>query len=138
MAEPKTQKTSEKPADFIKKISNEETRKDCSALIKIMKEVTGKAPAMWGPSIVGFGSYALTYASGKTAEWPLIGFSPRKQNLTLYVSHRQTDKATFKKLGRHKVSGSCLHIKKLSDVDLDVLKKVIANGYAGMRKKYPK
>src|SRR5262245_20517895 len=124
MAEAKTRPTKQRVTDFIKGV-DEERRKDCTTLVRIMKDVSGAPATMWGSSIVGFRRYELTYASGRTADWPIIGFSPRKQDLTLYVG-RGVDGTLLKALGKHKLSGGCLHIKRLADVDLGVLEKVVS------------
>ena len=126
MAELKTQKTKASVAAFLNAIEDDQMRKDCKAVAKLMQEVTGEKPAMWGTSIVGFGSleYTNTKAGG---EWPLTGFSPRKQNLTMYImpgfaKHQEL----LAKLGKHSTGQSCLYVKRLSDVDLPTLKKLIA------------
>ena len=124
MAESKTRPTKQSVASFIKGV-DEERRKDCTTLVRIMKDASGAPATMWGTSIVGFGSYELKYASGRTADWPIIGFSPRKRDLTLYVG-RGVDGTLLKALGKHKLSGVCLYIKRLSDVDLAVLEKVVS------------
>jgi hypothetical protein len=95
--------------------------------VKLMTKAAGAKGAMYGRSIVGFGTQTITYAGGRTGEWPLVAFSPRKADLTLYVSARNAPKPLLKRLGAHKVSGSCLHIKRLSDVDLDVLGRLITD-----------
>ena len=126
MAEPKTQPTKQSVDSFIKKIPDPQTREDCFTIARLMKEATRAEPCMWGSSIVGFGIIQYKYAGGREADWPLIGFSPRKQNLTLYVmSGPDSHAELLHKLGKHKVSGSCLHIKRLADVDLPTLKKLI-------------
>jgi Domain of unknown function (DU1801) len=124
VAEAKTRPTKQSVAAFIKGV-DEDRRKDCTALVRIMQEASGAPATMWGTTIVGFGSYELKYASGRTADWPVIGFAPRKQDLTLYVG-RQVDDNLRSALGKHKMSGGCLHIKRLTDVDLNVLKKVVS------------
>jgi hypothetical protein len=91
-----------------------------------MEEATGSKPTMWGSAIVGFGSQHYKYASGREGDWPVIGFSPRKQNLTLYIMSGFDGQAELlKKLGKHTTGGSCLYIKRLSDIDLSTLKKLI-------------
>jgi hypothetical protein len=100
-----------------------------------MKDVSGARATMWGTSIVGFGTYELKYANGRTADWPIIGFSPRKQDLTLYVG-RGVDGALLKALGKHKLSGGCLYIKRLSDVDLAVLEKVVSASVKETRRRH--
>jgi Domain of unknown function (DU1801) len=126
MAEAKTKPTGESVTDFIKRLDGDERRKDCAALVRLMKQVSGAPAKMYGPSIIGFGSQTIQYANGKTGAWPIVAFSPRKQDLTLYVAASKAPKALLGKLGKHKVSGGCLHIKRLSDVDLDVLTTVVS------------
>lgn len=124
MAEAKTRPTTQSVAAFIKGV-DEDRRKDCTTLVRIMKEVVGAPATMWGTNIVGFGTHEVKYANGSVADWPIIGFSPRKQDLTLYVGRDQSD-TLLSALGKHKMSGGCLHIKRLSDVDLAVLKKLVS------------
>jgi Domain of unknown function (DU1801) len=124
VAEAKTRPTKQSVAAFIKGV-DEDRRKDCTTLVRIMKEASGAPATMWGTSIVGFGTYQLTYADGRVADWPIAAFSPRKQDLTLYIG-RGVDGKLLKALGKHKMSGGCLHIKRLSDVDLTVLEKVVS------------
>jgi hypothetical protein len=126
MAELKTKKTKASVAAFLDQISDEQRRKDCQRILKIMKEATGEQPRMWGSSIVGFGTYRYRYASGHGGEWPIIGFSPRKNDLTLYIMPGFADYTELMaKLGKHKTGKSCLYIKKLDDIELPVLKKLI-------------
>ena len=126
-AELKTRKTKVNPKDFLNTITDEQQRKDSFQIMEMMQRVTGDKPEMWGPNIVGFGCVPLKYASGRELDWPKTGFSPRKQALTLYVLNQsKAQAALLKKLGKHKTGKVCLYIKKLSDVDADVLKKVIA------------
>jgi len=134
VAETKTRRTKESVASFIKGV-DEERRKDCTTLVRIMKDVSGAPATMWGTSIVGFGTYELKYADGRTADWPIIGFSPRKQDLTLYVG-RGVDGTLLKALGKHKLSGGCLYIKRLSDVDLAVLEKVVSASVKETRRRH--
>jgi hypothetical protein len=127
MAELKTRPTKASVEKFIKRVPDAQQREDCFTILKLMSEATGEPPKMWGPSIIGFGTYHYKYATGREGDMPIIGFSPRKQNLTLYVLwygfEEQAD--LFKKLGKHTTSKSCLYIKRLSDVDLPTLKKII-------------
>ncbi len=133
MAEAKTKRTEESVADFIERVADERRRKDCVAVMKIMKEATGVEPKMWGRSIVGFGSYTYHYGSGRGGEWPIIGFSPRKSDLTLYIMPGvDAFAALMAKLGKYKTGKSCLYIKKLDDIDLAVLKKIIAQSVKKM------
>ena len=126
MAEAKTKPTTQTVKDFISKLPDKQTRDDCAIIVKLMEEATKQKGVVWGPSIVGFGMTTIKYAGGREADWPLIAFSPRKQSLTLYVSASDPSKADLlANLGKHKVSGVCLHIKRLSDVDLPTLKKLI-------------
>lgn len=126
MAEPKTKPTKQSIASFFKSLPDPQLRQDCLTITKLMEEATGSKPRMWGPAIVGFGSQHYKYASGREGDWPVIGFSPRKQNLTLYIMSGFDGQAELlKKLGKHTATGSCLYIKRLSDVDLPTLKKLI-------------
>ena len=122
----KTKPTNESVKDFLNKISDEERRADCFAVAKIMEEITGEKPTMWGPSIVGFGSYHYKYASGREGDWPMTGFSPRKKDLTVYLMMgfaKHTE--LIEKLGKHSGAQSCLYIKRLSDIHVPTLKKLI-------------
>jgi len=126
MAELKTQKTRASVAKFLASIEDEKRRKDSRAVLKMMKEITGDKPEMWGPAIIGFGSYHYTYASGREGDWFLTGFSPRKQALTLYImSGFSKYDALLKKLGKFKTGKACLYIKKLEDVHLPTLEELI-------------
>jgi hypothetical protein len=138
MAELKTQKTKASVTEFIKSVPDEKKRKDSEVLLKLFKQVTGEKPAMWGSSIIGFGSYHYkSERSRQEGDWPLTGFSPRKQNLTLYImSGFKNHTDLLKKLGKHKTSVGCLYINKLEDVDLTILKKIIELGFNEMKKIY--
>ena len=126
MAELKTKQTNQSVQKFLNDIPDPAKRKDCKTVAAMMTEISGYKPKMWGPSIVGFGSYHYKYASGQEGDWPLICFSPRKQNLTLYVlSGSDEENELLKKLGKHTTGKSCLYIKQLSDVDLPTLKTLI-------------
>jgi hypothetical protein len=126
VAEAKTKPTNQSVVSFIKKIPDPQTREDCFAIAKLMKEATRSEPRMWGSAIVGFGTQHYKYASGREGDWPLIGFSPRKQNLPLYImSGFDSHTELLKKLGKHSVSKGCLYIKRLADIDLPTLKKLI-------------
>jgi len=134
-AELKTKVNDASVTDFLNSVAEEQKRKDSSEILKIMKQVTKEEPKMWGSSIVGFGSYHYKGASGREGDWLLTGFSPRKQNLTLYLmGGLNTHTDLLKKLGKHKTSVGCLYIKKLSDVDVSVLKKLIAESLKVMKK----
>ena len=140
MAELKTKKTTASVEVFLEKISSEEKRKDAFELLKIFKEVTGENPSMWGESIVGFGLYHYKSEKSKQeGDWPRVGFSPRKDNLTIYLMAGVKGHVDLlEKLGKHKTSsGSCLYIKRLSDIDLGILKKLILSNLKEMEKRYP-
>src|SRR6185503_13670747 len=126
MAEAKTKPTTQSVKDFISKLPDQQTRDDCTIIAKLIEEATKQKGVMWGTSIVGYGTTTIKYAGGREADWPMIAFSPRKQSLTLYINPSDPNKADLlSKLGKHKVSGVCLHIKRLSDVDVPTLKKLI-------------
>ena len=132
MAEPKTQKTKASVTQFIAAVDDDTRRKDAKAVDKLMREISGEKPAMWGPSIIGYGEY-----QSPTGPWPRLGFSPRKANLVLYIMDGYDDEPLMKQLGKHKTGRSCLYINKLADVDEDVLRKIVAKGWKAMAKKYP-
>jgi hypothetical protein len=125
MAEAKTKPTKQSVEKFIKSVPDAQAREDCATIAKLMQEATRSEPQMWGSNIVGFGLRQVQYAGGRTGDWPIIGFSPRKQNLTLYVGAGLQDPVLMTKLGKHTTGKGCLYIKRLSDVDLPTLKKVI-------------
>jgi len=126
MAELKTKPTKESVTEFLNKIPDPERRADCFAVAKMMEEITGEKPTMWGPSIVGFGSYHYKYASGREGDWPKAAFSPRKKDLTLYLMMGYTKHTELiEKLGKHSGGKSCLYIKRLSDIHVPTLKKLI-------------
>ena len=134
MAEPKTKPTAESVEKFLSNIADEPRRRDCFRVLEIMKAVTKVEPAMWGTSIVGFGRYNYKYESGTKGEWFLVGFSPRKQDLTLYLmSGLDRYKDLLTKLGKHKTGRACLYIKKLEDVDLSTLKTLIKQSVADIK-----
>ena len=136
MAENKTKATEASVTDFIDSLS-EPRRSDAQALVKLMQSVSRQKPRMWGPSIVGFGSCHYRYDSGREGDMPLICFSPRKSGNVVY-NMGSADKALLNKLGKHVLSGSCLHIKKLSDVDPAVLKTMVENSHAQMLAQHSK
>ena len=126
MAEPKTSKNKASVAKFLNAIEDPQKRKDAKAVDKLMREVTGEKPAMWGESIVGYGTYRMRYANGKEADWMLTGFSPRKQNLSLYImSGFKGQSSLLKKIGKHKTGKACLYVNKLEDIDMDVLRELV-------------
>ncbi len=121
--------------DFINKVPDETKRKDSFTLLDMFKKITDEKPKMWGTSIIGFGQYHYkSEKSRQEGDWPLTGFSPRKQNLTLYIMPGFGDyQELLKKLGKHKTSVSCLYINKLADVDMGVLQKLIRESYKAMK-----
>lgn len=133
-AELKT-KVNEASVDAFIDQQSEAVAKDCRMIIKLMKKATGEDPKMWGASIVGFGRYAYEGASGRSGEWMITGFSPRKTNLTIYIMMGfEKEAALMKKLGKHTTGKSCLYIKKLADIDLKALEELIAKGVKSMAK----
>lgn len=126
----KTQATKANATEFVSTIADAGARADAEALLTLMRKVTGQEPVMWGPSMVGFGRYSYTYASGRGGDWFAVGFSPRKANLTLYlIGGLDRHAALLDKLGRHTTAKSCLYVKRLSDVDPEVLEALIAAAY---------
>ena len=139
MAEPKTKATKASVREFLNKVEPEEKRQDSFTLLEMFEQITGEKAVMWGDSIVGFGQYHYkSERSRQEGDWMLVGFSPRKQNLTLYVLHGNQGNPALEKLGKHKTSGSgmggCLYINRLSDVDQKVLRKLIENSFRHMKK----
>lgn len=134
MAEPKTRPTKSSVAAFLAKVADPVRRADCRAVADLMEKATGEAPTMWGTDIVGFGRYRQNYASGSSAEWPIIAFSPRKTDLTLYIMPGLLDDfpELAAKLGKFKTGKTCLYLKRLSDVDTKVLEQVIRKSVAAM------
>lgn len=125
MAENKTKATSAKVEDFISGIADAGQRADAQALVKLMQQVTRQQPKMWGPSIIGFGSYHYKYASGREGDMPLTAFSPRKAALTLYLGGLDAKADLLDRLGKYKTGKGCLYVKRLADVDMTVLKELV-------------
>jgi len=126
MADLKTKQTNDSVTAFLNKVEDAQKRKDCFAISEMMQKATGLAPAMWGTSIVGFGSYHYKYESGHEGDMCVIGFSPRKQNIALYIPggiHKYDD--LLENLGKHKTGKGCLYIKKLSDINTDILEIIL-------------
>lgn len=137
MAELKTKKNSASVAAFLNKIDDKQKRSDAKKVAALMRKVTGSKAKMWGTSIVGFGNYHYNYASGREGDFMLTGFSPRKQNLTLYImAGFDGFDSLMSRLGKHKTGKSCLYIKRLEDIDLVVLESLISRSVKNMRKKY--
>jgi len=137
MAELKTKPTAASVEEFISNINDDSRRHDCQVILQLMQEVTGMQPKLWGNSIVGFGSYHYRYASGREGDWFLAGFSPRKHDLTIYImSGFERYNELLSGLGRFKTGKSCLYIKRLEDIDLDLLKQLITASVAYMKQQY--
>ncbi|HYL36066.1 MAG TPA: DUF1801 domain-containing protein [Bryobacteraceae bacterium] len=137
MADNKTKPTKLSVTAFLDAVADPAKRADAKALIKLMQSATGEKPRMWGPSIIGFGSYHYRYDSGREGDMPLIGFSPRKAAIVLYLMTSSGDSpALLAKLGKHTTGKSCLYIKKLADVDQKVLQALIDKSIAAMRVRY--
>lgn len=134
MSELKTKRTRDSVKAFLDGVSDDRRRKDARTVLALMKDVTGEKPAMWGSSMVGFGSYHYRYASGQEGDWPLVAFSPRKQNLTLYIMPGfQGYGDLLAKLGAHKKGQSCLYLKSLEDVHLPTLKALVRQSVRHMK-----
>jgi len=144
MAEAKTQITDVDPADFIAAVEPEAKREDADVLDALFRRVTGEEPRMWGPSMIGYGSYRTTYASGREVHWLRSGFSPRKAKHSLYLMGGYCDPVTgerrdalLERLGKHKTGKSCLYINKLADIDLRVLEDMVRADWEAMKALYP-
>ncbi len=139
MADIKTKRNDASVLDFINSVDDEVKRQDSLKLLELFERCTGEKPAMWGSAIIGYGSFHYkSERSAQEGDWPITGFSPRKQNLTLYILDSVTDfSGDLAKLGKHKTSVSCLYIKRLSDVDLGVLEAMINKCVKRMRELYP-
>ena len=138
-AENKTQITEIDPVDFVKSVESDRRREDAETLLDFFGRITGMKPQMWGPSLIGYGRYYYKYESGREGEMLLTGFSPRKQNLSLYIMPgyqfgEMEDKLS--RLGKHKLGKACLYINKLADVDMDVLEEIVRDGITYMRENY--
>lgn len=132
MAEPKTKPTKASVAAFLSAVEHEGRRNDAKAVDKLMRDVTGEKPVMWGTSIVGYGSYET-----KSGDWPRLGFSPRKTSLVLYIMPGFKEATPIlKKLGKHKIGGSCLYINKLADVDEAALRELVKASWKNMAAKH--
>jgi len=133
----KTHATAASVDAFIDKQPKEEVRDDCRTLMKLMHELTGAEPYMYGPSIVGYGTYHYKYASGHEGDAPLLAFSPRKPELVIYLYSEQLPQELLAKLGKHKATKGCVYIKKLEDIDRGVLKTLLKKSIALVKKAYP-
>ena len=137
MAENKTKPTDASVNDYIASRANAQQHKDCRELMVLLKKVTRHSPKMWGPSIVGYGSYRYTYESGRTGESPLAGFAIRGRELVVYVNAEgDTQKSLLSKLGKHTMGKVCLYFKQLGDLDKSVLEQLVTNSVAEVRRRY--
>jgi len=137
LAELKTKINTKSVETFLKKAASGKRLKDCFTVLELMKKITKEEPKMWGPSIVGFGNYHYKYESGREGDFFISGFSPRKQNLTIYIMagfSRYSE--LMEKLGKYKTGRSCLYIKDLDDIDLKILQKLITESVRYMKKKH--
>ncbi|MGB6083676.1 DUF1801 domain-containing protein [Moheibacter sp.] len=135
--ENKTKPTEVSVEDFVNSVENEQKRNDSFALIERMKQITGKEPKMWGPSIIGFGKYHYKYASGHEGDAPLCGFSPRKSAISLYVfTGLERHEYMLEGLGKYTMGKACIYVKKISDIDLDVMERIIRETTEFLKEKY--
>ena len=126
MSENKTKRTNASVDEFLAAVENDRRRNDAVTVCELMQEVTGEEPVMWGPTMVGFGTYHYKYASGREGDWFLAGVAPRKANLVVYImSGFKGHAALMDKLGKHKTGSSCLFINKLDDIDMDILRELV-------------
>jgi hypothetical protein len=126
MAENKTQQNEKSVDDFIESVENDRKRADSREILEMMRRITGEEPKMWGETIVGFGTQHYTYKSGREGDWFLAGFSPRKQNISIYLSYGFGEwEDLLSRLGKHKTGKACLYVNKLADIDTDVLEDLI-------------
>jgi hypothetical protein len=132
----KTTETTKSVASFVKTIEDKQRQTDCLAIIEIMKKQSGFEPKMWGPSIIGFGSYHYKYESGHEGDAPLVGFSPRKSEFALYIANFDGKQELLAKFGKHKTAKACVYIKKLEDINTDVLKKMVTGSIKHYQSKY--
>ncbi|WP_035647136.1 DUF1801 domain-containing protein [Flavobacterium sp. ASV13] len=138
MAKNKTNETESSVIDFINTVENEQKRKDAFQLLSIVQELTGFEPKMWGPSIIGFGSYHYKYDSGHEGDAPLAGFSPRKAAMTVYFYLPEGKREELlSKLGKHTSSKACIYVKKLADIDIEILKNIILLSMEYTQNLYP-
>ena len=137
MSGPKTKPTDASVEDFLAAVEPTRRREEGRTLCALMQAVSGEAPVMWGPSIVGFGRYANVTADGKSADWPRMGFSPRKAAMTLYLASTPQTEALLARLGPHTTSTACLYIKRLDQADMGVLRDLCVASWDEMKRRYP-
>ncbi|MGJ3241071.1 MAG: DUF1801 domain-containing protein [Anaerolineae bacterium] len=134
MSDLKTKPQANDPYAYLEQIEPEQKREDSLAILRLMEDVTGEPPVMWGDSMIGFGSYHYTYASGREGDWFLTGFAPRKKNLVLYIMAGFDEYDNLmERLGKHKTGKACLYVNKLADIDLDVLRELVAQSVEHMK-----
>jgi hypothetical protein len=139
MAETKTKFTGTSVKDYIASRANPQQRADCRELMAMLKKITGRSPRMWGPSIVGYGSFRYTYESGHSGEAPVAGFAIRGRDLVVYImGESERQKALLSKLGKHKMGKSCLYFRQMADVDTRTLEDLVVNSIAEARRRYGK
>ena len=136
MATNKTKATDASVDGYIASRANDHQLADCRVLMALFKKLTKQAPRMWGPSIVGYGSYRYTYESGRTGEAPLAGFAIRGRELVVYLDCEDSNKPLLPKLGKHKMGKSCLYFKQLADLDVSILEQLVADSIAGVKRRY--
>ena len=137
MSSPKTTPNKASVKGFLDAVEDPARRRECRDLSALMRAATGRRARMWGTSIVGFGKYRYRYASGREGEWPIVGFSPRKRNLSIYIMPGFARYgALLKRLGKHKMGKSCLYLTRLDDVDRDVLRELIERAVADIRARH--
>ena len=137
MAELKTKLNDADVGKFLESIEDETKREDCLRICQIMQDVTGSEPKMWGKSIVGFGTYHYVYESGREGDWMVTGFAPRSRNISVYLIDGFSDhEELLGELGKHKTGKSCLYVKKLEDIDQDVLRELVGESVENMKSKY--
>ncbi|TCC92150.1 DUF1801 domain-containing protein [Pedobacter frigiditerrae] len=136
MAELKTKVTTQSVEEYLLQIPNETTRKDCQTLCKLMEDMTQAKAKMWGNAIVGVGDYTYSYSTGRTGDWFMMGFSPRKANISLYIMGCNADERLdiLPRLGKHTTGKGCIYVKKLSDINMDVLKEMCEISYRNLKK----
>lgn len=137
MSELKTRRNDADVDAYLDSVENPRRREDAQRVLTLMREVTGERPKMWGSSIVGFGSYHYTYASGREGDWPVVGFAPRKQNLVLYIMPGFARyESLLARLGKHRTGKSCLYVNKLDDIDPEVLEELVRESVDEMKRRY--
>ena len=139
MAELKTQKSEASVEEFLNSVEPERKREEAKTICTLMADAAGAKPKMWGSSIIGFGEYTYTYESGRTGDWMFVGFSPRKQNLVLYIMPGfEQYEGLLAKLGKHKTGKACLYINKLADIDMGILKELVVQSVDHMKATNPR